>query len=408
MDTTGSRRPSAIWTALFGFLTAMFITYGVVTGFTYSLYQWRISPGLITYMFRLVIVAVVTINVWMKKTSSVISSSIFLGWTVLDILIAVVSMGTYVIRRNLIYFVFALVFAVLLLLAALTRKRKLCALLSLAVGVVAFVIGFVMSMFGYKSDFIGLSAWINAAQQGVTGFFSMMNYVRTSNTMLTRYFAMYVSEMFFMLAAGFMASGMDSERRKAQSPATSVAVIGGEPVARNVPGESGVVKSKVAAALLAGLIGNTGAHRYYLGYKAQGAVQTCGFVVMVLGYVMYIPAIIEEELGLLLFAAVLLLAGAGIGIWAFVDFIRILTGNLKPLGGVYESGARPAPAYVPQTAPAQPVNAPVQPAMPQPEAPKSASEDPLAVLQRLSALRDAGILSEEEFSEKKLEILSKL
>ena len=63
-------------------------------------------------------------------------------------------------------------------------------------------------------------------------------------------------------------------------------------------------KSKVTAALLAFFLGGLGIHRFYLGYTWQGVVQ--------------------------------LLTAGGLGIWALIDFIRILTGSLQPKNGIYK------------------------------------------------------------------------
>lgn len=62
-------------------------------------------------------------------------------------------------------------------------------------------------------------------------------------------------------------------------------------------------KSQVAAALLCFFLGTLGIHRFYLGYTWQGIVQ--------------------------------LLTLGGLGIWALIDFIRILTGDLQPKDGSY-------------------------------------------------------------------------
>jgi hypothetical protein len=67
---------------------------------------------------------------------------------------------------------------------------------------------------------------------------------------------------------------------------------------------SGGGKSQLVAAILAFLLGGIGIHRFYLGYTWQGIVQ-----ILTLG---------------------------GLGIWALIDFIRILIGTLKPKGGEYE------------------------------------------------------------------------
>jgi TM2 domain-containing membrane protein YozV len=63
-------------------------------------------------------------------------------------------------------------------------------------------------------------------------------------------------------------------------------------------------KSQVIALILCGLIGGLGIHRFYLGYTWQGIVQ--------------------------------LLTLGGCGIWSLIDFIRIITGDLKPKDGSYD------------------------------------------------------------------------
>jgi TM2 domain-containing membrane protein YozV len=62
-------------------------------------------------------------------------------------------------------------------------------------------------------------------------------------------------------------------------------------------------KSQLTAVLLAVFLGVLGIHRFYLGYTWQGIAQ--------------------------------LLTLGGLGIWSFVDFIRILTGSLQPKDSEY-------------------------------------------------------------------------
>ena len=64
-------------------------------------------------------------------------------------------------------------------------------------------------------------------------------------------------------------------------------------------------KSQLTATLLCFFLGGLGIHRFYLGYTWQGIVQ--------------------------------LLTLGGLGIWALIDFIRILTGSLQPKDGEYET-----------------------------------------------------------------------
>ena len=62
-------------------------------------------------------------------------------------------------------------------------------------------------------------------------------------------------------------------------------------------------KSQIIALILVALLGGLGIHRFYLGYTWQGVVQ--------------------------------LLTAGGCGVWAIIDLIRIITGDLKPNGGEY-------------------------------------------------------------------------
>ena len=147
-------------------------------------------------------------------------------------------------------------------------------------------------------------------------------------------------------------------------------------------------KSKIVAALLAFLLGTTGAHRYYLGYKKQGIIQSCGLVSFILGWAIYVPAMVSENIASLLFALIFLIYGGITSIWAFVDFIRILTGGLKPEDGSDYTENQPRQVQVIQTSPS--VN------------------DNIDALEKLARLHEQGILTDEEFEQKKKDILEKM
>jgi len=72
-----------------------------------------------------------------------------------------------------------------------------------------------------------------------------------------------------------------------------------QPIAMGPP------KSKVAAALLAFFLGCLGIHNFYLGYTGRGLAQLL-ITVLTLGYGVIVT-----------------------GIWAFIEFILILTGSIK-------------------------------------------------------------------------------
>ena len=89
----------------------------------------------------------------------------------------------------------------------------------------------------------------------------------------------------------------------------TVAKQADEPVSKtaSMPAKSGghhSGKSQIVAAVLCFFLGGLGIHRFYLGYTWQGIVQ--------------------------------LLTGGGCGIWALIDFIRILMGTLGPKDGKYD------------------------------------------------------------------------
>jgi len=70
----------------------------------------------------------------------------------------------------------------------------------------------------------------------------------------------------------------------------------------NAPQEEG--KSQLVALLLCFFLGGLGIHRFYLGYTTVGIIQ--------------------------------LLTAGGCGIWALIDFIRIILGDLQPANGKYD------------------------------------------------------------------------
>lgn len=83
-------------------------------------------------------------------------------------------------------------------------------------------------------------------------------------------------------------------------------------------------KSKTASWLLAFFLGTTGAHRYYLGYVKQGVAQSIGFVSLLIGWSINAAAMVTDmNSDSVVLGTLLLLYGAAVGIWAFVDFIRI-------------------------------------------------------------------------------------
>lgn len=92
----------------------------------------------------------------------------------------------------------------------------------------------------------------------------------------------------------------------------------------------------LVAALLAFFLGVFGIHRFYLGYTEQGLMQLIGYslgtILILIGLAMAYATTGIALPAVLIIGALLVTA---VGIWSFIDFIRILTNDLKPNGGDY-------------------------------------------------------------------------
>ena len=121
-------------------------------------------------------------------------------------------------------------------------------------------------------------------------------------------------------------------------------------------------KNKLTAILLSVFVGGLGIDRFYLGYTGLGVAKllTCG----------------------------------GLGVWALIDLVMICTGSLRPAdGSPWEEEVRASEV---QTA------APVQPA--------AVNNDVTSIetLEKLAKLHEQGILTDDEFQQKKTELLAKM
>ncbi len=93
-------------------------------------------------------------------------------------------------------------------------------------------------------------------------------------------------------------------------------------------------KSKILAAVLAFFLGGFGIHSFYMGQTKKGLIQLglsiLGIVLLVAGMASFVSGAGVTIPVTAIIGYVLLL---GVNIWAFVDFIRILTGGLEPEEG---------------------------------------------------------------------------
>lgn len=98
-------------------------------------------------------------------------------------------------------------------------------------------------------------------------------------------------------------------------------------------------KSKIVAALLAFFLGGFGVHDFYLGNKRNGFIKLLGTLVgialMIIGIAGAATTTATGFAALPALAIIGYVIILGIGIWAFVDFIRILTGSYEPVDGSY-------------------------------------------------------------------------
>lgn len=123
-------------------------------------------------------------------------------------------------------------------------------------------------------------------------------------------------------------------------------------------------KNKLTAILLSIFVGGLGIDRFYLGYTGLGVAK--------------------------------LLTLGGLGIWALIDLIMVCTGSLRPAdGSPWEEDVRREQALVM-----------AQPAVVQPAVNPSVSS--LEAIEKLARLHEQGILTDEEYQQKKAELLAKI
>ena len=94
-------------------------------------------------------------------------------------------------------------------------------------------------------------------------------------------------------------------------------------------------KSKVVAALLAFFLGGFGVHDFYLGNKRNGFIKLIGTLVGIALMVIGVAGAAAASTTVPALAIIGYVIILGISIWAFVDFIRILTGSYEPVDGSY-------------------------------------------------------------------------
>lgn len=270
---------------------------------------------------------------------------------------------------GLVLLIYVVVSLLLVLSAANALSRKTLSAILFAAGGLSVILFIILSMFQFTpttgvtgAKFIGFDWW-----RKFFSFFGFFGYyeitMRSFNLTLAAFYPLSRAMLIFALGAGLRYC--PAPRAKACPIPSNSVPRNGVTYSTNIQGGlTMATKNKLTAILLSIFTGGLGIDRFYLGYTGLGVVK--------------------------------LLTMGGFGIWALIDLIMICTGSLRPAdGSPWEEEVRA------QAAPVQSA----QPAYQAAPAPESSNLD---ALEKLAKLHEQGILTDEEFSQKKAELLSKM
>lgn len=270
--------------------------------------------------------------------------------------------------------IYVVVSLLLVLSAANALSRKTLSAILFAAGGLSVTLFIILSMFRYNpgrgiadAEFIGFDWWEKYLHGSYITRRFFFYYKRT-----TMAFELTLAAVFYPLSRAMLIFALGAGLRYCPAPRAKACPIPSNSVPRNgvtystniQGGLTMATKNKLTAILLSIFTGGLGIDRFYLGYTGLGVVK--------------------------------LLTMGGFGIWALIDLIMICTGSLRPAdGSPWEEEVRA------QAAPVQSA----QPAYQAAPAPESSNLD---ALEKLAKLHEQGILTDEEFSQKKAELLSKM
>jgi len=295
-----------------------------------------------------------------------------------------------------VFYALIAVFALLIMISAVKKNRKqprgLCTLILVTTGVYA-LFSLLTLLFNnpyqmMKLRFVGLRYVTMSFRQIFSGHFNPV--------MLLNPFSNTAHVMFpFVTIAVFLAMFFAAKSIK---PAEHAAEQAEAAYAYGSASTQDSGKSKVAAAVLAGVLGQFGVHRFYMKRIGSAVVQLLGGISFILGYALIIIAGLSyyPSMAMVVFGLVFLLFGIGTSIWAFVDFIRILCNRLLPAEGAWSGQQAQAPA--PQPVYEAPQAAYQAPQQPRPAFSADAAERVNRELRQLDDMLARGLISREEYS----------
>ena len=316
--------------------------------------RWGNVPASIGWAFPGIVFAVfplLAIIFKRKKAVSIVFSSINL---LLAVFFTITMFGFWLL--DICWLMYA-VASVLLLLNAMgvMKNKKMLAILFFVMGVISMILHVVLLC--YPVSYAG-------EIRGFNGITALKGYFRQSpwehlvqvSCCAGMYYPLSRVLLYFAFGSGVLFVPMERKKNTISNRQTThiqSSQGGGRLMAH---------KNKLTAILLSIFTGGLGIDRFYLGYTGLGVAKllTCG----------------------------------GLGIWALIDLIMICTGSLRPAdGSPWEEEV-----CVTQVR----AVAPVQPAA------VNNNAATLEALEKLAKLHEQGILTDEEFQQKKKDLLGKL